>query len=188
MNPDDFEEHYRAAGDGDPWAFATSPYEQGRYERTIGCLDRARYRRAFEPGCSIGELTVRLAARCDEVVAFDPAPTALAVARTRLRDTANVELSLAAIPDVWPRGQFELIVLSELGYYFDAAELARIVERVRGSLVSGGQLLAVHWRGHSADHILHGDTVHDVILETLERAPVVQLDMPEFVAGRWDLP
>ena len=60
-----FEDLYRV--DPDPWQFATSRYEQRRYDITVACLPRARYAAAFEPGCAIGELTRRLAGRCDRV-------------------------------------------------------------------------------------------------------------------------
>ena len=60
-SPPNFERVYR--DDPDPWRFATSAYEQRRYDITIACLPEARYRRAFEPACAIGELTRRLAVR-----------------------------------------------------------------------------------------------------------------------------
>ena len=69
-----FEAQYRARRD--PWNFACSPYEQHRYSVAIAMLPQPRYRRGFEPGCSIGELTVRLAARSrfsDGRRAFQPA-------------------------------------------------------------------------------------------------------------------
>jgi hypothetical protein len=53
-------------------------------------------------------------------------------------------------------------VLSEIGYYFDRADLRAIVSRAAAALSPGGALLALHWRGHSQDHVLHGDEVHVV--------------------------
>lgn len=185
VNPDDFEPRYADAPDGDPWAFATSAYEQRRYDLTVGCLDRLRYRRAFEPGCAVGELTVRLAARCDEVVALDPSPTAVARARRRVEDDPGVRLSVGAVPEAWPQGEFDLIVLSEIGYYFDRDALETLVDRAAAALGPSGQLLATHWRGHSDDHVLHGDEVHEVLTSRLGPA-VVSLHDPGFVTGRWD--
>lgn len=188
VNPDDFDELYRSADDGDPWRFRNSAYERRRYQLSVGCLDRPRYRRAFEPGCAVGELTALLAARCDEVVALEPSPTALARARARLEAVAGVTLTLGAVPEAWPDGTFDLVALSELGYYFDAEDLAALVRRSLDALDPGGQLLAVHWRGSSDDHLLHGDEVHDVLRATVGRTGDVVLLDPGFRVERWDLP
>ena len=159
----DFERRYRE--DPDPWRFASSPYEQRRYDVTVACLPHPRYRRAFEPGCSVGELSRRLAERCDALVAWDAAPTAVEAARARLAGTVNVDLAVGAIPGDWPSGTFDLVVLSEIGYYFRADELGDIGARVVDSLDPGGTLIAIHWLGHSADHVLHGDDVHAALAE-----------------------
>jgi hypothetical protein len=42
-----------------------------------------------------------------------------------------------------PAETFELIVLSELGYYFDDADLDLLLARAAGSLEPGGDLVAV---------------------------------------------
>jgi hypothetical protein len=67
------------------------------------------------------------------------------------------------LPGAWPAGRFDLIVFSELGYYFDTGELARLRDRARDSLVPNGVLVAVHWLGVSEDHVLSGDAVHRVL-------------------------
>jgi hypothetical protein len=67
-----------------------------------------------------------------------------------------------------PRAQFDghpfnLIVFSEVGYYFDIESLSALAHRLADALCFNGELIAVHWRGHSGDHILHGDEVHRCI-------------------------
>jgi cyclopropane fatty-acyl-phospholipid synthase-like methyltransferase len=156
-----FEDKYRR--DGDPWRFASRDYEQRRYDLTAAALPLRRYERAFEPACAIGELTIRLAARCRSVLAMDAAPSALRSARRRCADAPGVEIRLGELPADWPAGVFDLVVLSELGYYFDRQELAVLRDRAVAGLEPGGTLLAVHWRGHSRDHLLHGDEVHEVL-------------------------
>jgi hypothetical protein len=61
--------------------------------------------------------------------------------------------------------------MSELGYYFDDAELDRLLRHTVESLEPGGTLLAVHWRHPVADHVRLGDDVHAAIRATpgLER-------------------
>ena len=155
-----FEAQYREQGD--PWDFAHSPYEQRRYRLTVAMLPRHRYRRAFEPGCSVGELTAHLAPRCDAVLAMECSPTAVGRARQRCADLPNVQILEGEVPAAWPDGTFDLVVLSELGYYFAPAELSCLVARSARALEPGGTLVAVHWRGHSPDHVLGGDEVHTV--------------------------
>ncbi|CAN5686566.1 MAG: nodulation S family protein [Actinomycetota bacterium] len=157
----DFEARYRS--DPDPWRFADCEYEQRRYEITMATMPHRRYRRAFEPGCATGELTHRLAERCDSVVAWDGSPTVVEHARRRCAALANAELDVGVVPDDWPTGHFDLVVLSEIGYYFDRCELARLATLAGETLEPGGTLLGVHWLGESADHVLHGDEVHDVL-------------------------
>ena len=71
----------------------------------------------FEPGCSIGVLTERLARICDQVEAMDISPTAVARTRDRCGLLQNVTVSHGALPVDLPTGYFDLIVLSEIGYY-----------------------------------------------------------------------
>ena len=49
----------------DPWHLADRWYEHRKYDLTLAALPQPRYHRAFEPACSVGELTSRLAERCD---------------------------------------------------------------------------------------------------------------------------
>jgi SAM-dependent methyltransferase len=158
--PSSFEEKYRDLGD--PWHFRTSPYEQRRYGIAMAMLTAPRYRRVFEPGCSVGELTARLAFRADELLAMDCSPTAIQMARSRCRGLDHVTFMVGELPATWPAGTFDLVVLSEIGYYFDRPALREILARSAGALLPGGALLALHWRGQSEDHVLGGDEVHAV--------------------------
>ena len=81
-DPGYFERMY--ANSDDPWHLAENPYEQRKYALTVASLPRERYRRGFEPGCSIGLLTALLAPRCEELVATDPVPEPLVAARARV--------------------------------------------------------------------------------------------------------
>lgn len=165
VDPASFESIYATADD--PWAFASSVYELAKYDTTMDALSKPRYRRCFEPACSIGVLTERLAGRADHVVACDGSALAAERARSRLREAGNVDIVTASIPEWWPDGTFDLIVLSELGYYWDRPGWGRIVDRARNSLGEGGEVVAVHWLGASPDHILDGRTVHDELGDRL---------------------
>lgn len=147
----------------DPYDLEHRWYERRKRALTVACLGREHYARAFEPGCAVGLLTAALAPRCAELLAVDVAPGAVDLARARLDDLAHVTIARMAVPDEWPDGAFDLIVLSEIGYYLESATLVRLRDRAVGALREGGELLAVHWRGRSQDHVLHGDEVHEVL-------------------------
>jgi protein-L-isoaspartate O-methyltransferase len=159
--PFNFEMRYRQARD--PWRFATSEYERDRYQTLIASLSRRSYRRAFEPACSVGELTARLAQFCDSVVASDVAPSAVESARQRCRSFSNVQVYQSDLSNGPPHGPFDLIVFSEVGYYFDRRNLIEIALDLAGELETGGEFVALHWLGRSRDHVLHGDAVHSLL-------------------------
>lgn len=147
----------------DPWGFRTRWYERRKRAATLAALPRARYHRGFEPGCSIGTLTAPLAQRCDTLLAVDASSAALDTARRGLTDSPHVEFRQMCVPAEWPEGDFDLVVLSEIGYYLDRPTLGRLADRVERSLSDRGTLLACHWRHPVADYPLTGDAVHDLL-------------------------
>lgn len=163
-----FDDMYRE--DPDPWGFRSRWYEQRKYALTVAALSRQRYRNAFEPGCSVGVLTSMLAERCDALLATDPASTAVLAARRTVHHHAHVRVEQAAVPRDWPAATFDLIVLSEVAYYLDKADLHTLLDHVTASLEDGGELVAVHWRTPVADYPLTGDDVHHRIRERPELA------------------
>jgi predicted TPR repeat methyltransferase len=178
-----FESMY--ATSDDPWQFATSPYEQRKYAITIASLPRLRYASAFEPGCSIGVLSEMLAARCDRLLAADLVGHALESARERLRGYRHVRVEERAIPDQWPNESFDLIVLSEVAYYFDEAALREVLDAVARSSAQGAHLVAVHWRGET-DYPLTGDQAHALIAHTPGLRSVVHHEEQQFLLDVWE--
>ncbi len=156
-----FEELY--TGSEDPWSFATSEYERRKYERTLDTLEGHRFLRALELGCSIGVFTAMLAPHCEELVAVDTSLRAVGLARERLADFPNVRVERRTLPEETPEGPFDLIVASEILYYFTEEVMLAALRRFEEKLAPGGSLLAVHWRGEPRTHPLRGDEVHDLL-------------------------
>ncbi len=176
-----FERKYQECAD--PWNFSGSAYELERYDTTMRALAGRRFRCAFEPGCSVGVLTERLARVSDRVYAVDLSPTAVKAAEVRCAGMENVCVRAGSLADPLPQTEFDLIVLSEIGYYLDLDELAHCGAALVRKLVPGGCLLGVHWLGQSTDHRLSGDQVHEALrslsglaLEHSERHAGFRLD------------
>jgi SAM-dependent methyltransferase len=165
----DFDAHYRATDD--PWHFADSPYEQLRYRSMLDALSRPRYRLAFEPGCSIGVFTRLLAARCEAILATDVSPTALEAARARCQRYPQVSFAHANLADARRFMPFDLVVLSELGYYFSASALRFLIRRLMMAAAPEFELLMIHWRGTSQDHLLSADQAHQCARRVLRITP-----------------
>jgi SAM-dependent methyltransferase len=147
----------------DPWSFATDPTERARYSEIVSLLGSADFRSGFEPGCSIGELTVMLAAHCQQLLAIDISPRAVALARRRCRELAHVEVRHGRLPDDLPGPGIDLVVLSEIGYYFTADQLVEVLDTLAELASERALLVGSHWTGVSADHLLSGDEVHSII-------------------------
>lgn len=156
-----FEDTYRRAED--PWSFAADPTERARYDRIVAQLGDRTFAAVFEPACSIGVLTERLAARCQALLAIDVAPSAVERAQARCARFPHVTVAVGRLPDHIPLGPLDLVVFSEVGYYFDEPTLGRVIDRLLEPLEPGGLLVACHWTGTSADHVLSGQVVHDVL-------------------------
>lgn len=165
----------------DPWQLAGRFYERRKRDIVLSVLPRQRFRRAFEPGCATGLLTERLAGRCDEVVAWDVASAAVRQTTVRLAADPHVVVSSGAIPADWPGGTFDLIVLSEVGYY--CRDLAALVARIEASLDSGGVVLACHWRHRAAMHPHTAEEVHAALDAALPK--IVSHVEPDFRLDVW---
>lgn len=163
LAPDYFNALY--AQNPDPWNFVAKPYEHQKYAATLAHLPREGYLSALELGCSVGVLSRLLAARCDELLCLDVAEVALQSARGRCADLPGVRFERRVLPDEFPDGRFDLVVMSEVGYYFARPDLKRLAEKIGAALGEGGDLVAVHYLPDVPDYPLTGDEVHAVLFE-----------------------
>jgi SAM-dependent methyltransferase len=175
-----FDEMYEASPD--PWGFSSRWYEARKYAITVAMLPAARYDQAFEPGCSIGVLTAMLAPRCGTLLSCDVSPAAVRTAAGRTAALPHVRVERRRLPGDWPGGRFDLVVLSELLYYFGRDDLHIVLGRATAALRPGGTLLAAHWRRPVADHPRTGDDVHAEIAARPELTLVADHREPDFIA------
>ncbi|MFE2378778.1 SAM-dependent methyltransferase [Streptomyces sp. NPDC059398] len=168
------------AGAHDPWSLTERWYEQRKYALTVASLPRRRYRSAFEPGCSVGALTTHLAGRCDRLLATDRVPAAVRAAAEATRDQPHVDVGELTIPDEWPQDTFDLIVLSELLYYFDDRTLRDVLTRTVAGLEPGGTLVTVHWNHPVAEHRLTGTELAPLLTSVPGLTTLLDVRDPDF--------
>lgn len=151
--------------DPDPWRI-DSFYERRKRALTLAALPRESYGRTLEVGCSVGALAVNLATRSDAVLALDSSDTAIAAARRRVEGLDQVEVRRLDVPDQWPDGAFDLVSISEVGYFLSPRALDLLVERAFASLTHDGHILLCHWRHQPVGWPLAGPAVHAAFLST----------------------
>ena len=149
----------------DPWGFETRWYEKRKRAVTLAALPAERYSNALEIGSSIGVLTQALAERVDAILAVDISQAAVDRTRERLAGAAAaaavaVTVERVDVAENFPEGQYDLVLLSEVGYYFSEDGLDRVLAGIRDSLTENGTVVACHWRHPVSDYPVSGDDVH----------------------------
>jgi SAM-dependent methyltransferase len=180
LGADYFDDMYAAAAD--PWGFEERWYERRKYAISLAMLPRERYRAAFEPGCSVGVFTRMLAPRCGSLLACDLAAAAVKATAVRTAGLSQVRVEQRDIAGQWPSGRFDLIVLSEVLYYFGDHDLEQVLKQAAGSLEPDGTLLAVHWRHPVAEYPRSGDDVHAALAAAPGLAPLAVHSEADFLA------
>jgi predicted TPR repeat methyltransferase len=149
----------------DPWDLATKWHDRRKYAVTLASLPRERYRRCYEPGCSIGLLTRMLAPRCDEILAVDCVEAAVQQARDAVLDFPHVQVRQAMLPDDLPDARYDLIVVGDLLYYLGAEDLDALLDGLVERLEPGGDIVAVHFRDQQHGGNYDGFNVHAALAQ-----------------------
>ena len=184
MPPSYFEAMFQ--GDPDPWGLESRTYEAEKFDATVAALGGRTYARAFEVGCAGGSLTRRLAPLCSSLLSIDVSVTALDRAQRKCADLPQVVFEPMVFPRYTPDlVDIDLIVLSEIAYYWDDADLERAAIWIGESLAPGGDILLVHWTGET-DYPQTGDGAVEALRSLLgdqvevisaQREPAYRLDL-----------
>ena len=183
IDPDYFEALYRDKGD--PWEFETSAYEAAKYRETLAALPAPRFASVLEVGCANGVLTAQLGPRCDALLAVDVSETALEAARARCVDQPHIRIEQRRLPADALQETFDLVLLSEVVYYWDSEDIVRLGDWLRGAVRSGGHVLLVHWIGETDYPKSGDDAVAELHAALADRVSVERSDRHE--AYRLDL-
>jgi SAM-dependent methyltransferase len=178
---------YRASDD--PWHLASGWYETRKRALIMAALPRDRFRSGFEPGCSVGELTDLLVPRCDRLLSVDAHPDAVGAARRRVVDQPSARIVQMVVPDTWPGREdgapFDLVVLSEIGYYISAAGWLLLAQRVAESTTDDAVVVAGHWRRDFPQRTQPTDQLHRVLDDVLGWPALARYADADFVLDVW---
>jgi SAM-dependent methyltransferase len=178
-----FDGLYAAADD--PYGTRDRWYERRKRALLLASLPRQRFRRCYEPGCGTAELTSGLAARCDSVLAADFSAHALRAARQRTAALPQVRLAQHRLPEDWPVGErFDLVVLSEVGYFLTAAQVEALARHCADSLDADGVLVACDWLAPFAQRACPTEEVH-ALLGAIGLAPLLVHSEDDFCLRVW---
>lgn len=105
------------------------PYPQALIERTVQLLGLKPDDRLLDLGCGPAQLALAFAPFVGEVVAMDPEPAMLALARERAKGVPNLEVIQGRSDDLGPRfGRFRAAVIGRAFHWMDRAETLRRFE------------------------------------------------------------
>ena len=147
-----------------PWRLTQSNLEPMKYDLTLALAGEGPFTSALEMGCGEGLFTHRLAPRCCELLAVDIAARAVARARERCSNLPNVVCAPARLPAEYPEGLFNLVVASDVLYYWTPADLTAAIPTIEASLAPGGRLVALHY-AEDVHAVSDGHAVHDSLAD-----------------------
>lgn len=156
-----FSQMYQAHSD--PYQVQSRWYELRKRDVLLAALPRKHYQLAYEPGCGTGTLSVLLAERCHQLICSDSSAEAVAIATQKLRHLSKVAIQQEYLPGDWPvaHGQFDLIVLSEMLYFFDENQLHALIALCGKHLRADGTIVLCNWKHDFKQRVLATDYISE---------------------------
>ncbi len=91
-----------------------------------------------------------------QLLSVDTSARALAEAERDCADLDHVMFRLAGLPEEFPDGTFDLIMLSEVLYYMSRTDLVSVATQCAKALAPEGEIVLCHWLGET-NYPLTGD-------------------------------
>jgi len=171
----------------DPYDVTRSGYEKEKYARTMEALSfKDRFASVLEIGCGEGHLTEMLAGRADWVLAADISDLAISRAKKKYINLTNVEFRRFDVLNDGLEEKFELVLCSEVLFYFEKDQLPNVVERVAGWTRLGGFVALAHARALSDDvsgvelKKFGAKTIHELFINDARFEVFSDKEQPEY--------
>ena len=124
--------------DPERYRTASAHYEQGRVPYAPALIRRVAEvtglgprHRVLDLGCGPGPLARRFAAIAGEVVAMDPTPEMLSLARALAGESANIRFVAGSSYDLGPAlGRFHLVVMGRSFHWMDRVDTLKRLDRM----------------------------------------------------------
>lgn len=108
-----------------------APYPAALIEHVVQRLALQPVDRVLDLGCGPGQLAVALAPFVGQVLALDPEPEMLALARIQARERANVKVAAGRSDDLGPQlGRFRAVVIGRAFHWMDREETLRRLDHL----------------------------------------------------------
>ena len=169
----------------DPWSYAERWYEHRKRAICLSLLLHDHYKNALELGCSNGIFSQQLAERCQHLVCIDANERAVSLAQQRLNAADHVTILQKQLPDDFPEDQYDLIVISEIGYYLSKDELLKLIDLCQINLTENAVILLCHWRYPIDGFELNGEKVHSLFKQEMRLSHYLNLSDADFIIDIW---
>ncbi|MCD2513430.1 class I SAM-dependent methyltransferase [Comamonas endophytica] len=149
--------------DPDPWGYQKHWYERRRRQLIAAMLPNEKLGCVLEIGCSSGLMTQLLAPRASQLLAVDVSAKAVELARERLQGLPQVQVLQADITRDWPQQAFTHILLCDVAYYLEQAQIRQLARNIARQAT--GVLLLAHWRHAFEQVATPAQAAHDLLRE-----------------------
>jgi cyclopropane fatty-acyl-phospholipid synthase-like methyltransferase len=157
-------ERWFASAETDPWRYETSEAELAKYRRTLEVCAPTPGTVALEIGCATGVFTAMLASRCASVLGVDISETAIRRGYRRVSGFTNVRFERRTVPAEFPDGSFDLIVCSDLLYYFTEHDVRAVARKIEERTSATGRVVIVN---HERPITIHPTRVFEIVADEL---------------------
>lgn len=152
------------AADGDPWRTFSDRDEARKRRAILFGMGPGPIGRVLELAAGNGSNSVALARTALRLDATEGTSSGTDLVRRAIGGAARVRVRQVVLPGRFPGTTYDAVVVAEVLYYLDPADLAQVARDVAARLRPGGALVLAHHRVDYPDFVQHADGIHERFL------------------------